>query len=103
MAFTSTIAFSAEDVAAAATMEPAFENLMLWLKIHKDVIVAMRIAEITDRGLFVALDTTLEGLASSVKEAFGSDSEKGFTRHERELGKLSQAWTMGQGSDRCQV
>ena len=73
MAFTSTIAFSAEKVAAAATMEPACENLLLGLKIHEDVIVAMRIAEITVLGLFVALNTTWEGPTSSAKEAFGID------------------------------
>ena len=54
-------------------MEPAFENMLLGLKIHADVIMALRVAEITDCGLFVVLDSTEQGLTASAKEAFGMD------------------------------
>ena len=57
MAFTSTTVFTADDSATAATVEPAFENLLLGWTLRKDFIMAMRFAEITDRGLFVSLDT----------------------------------------------
>ena len=85
LAFPTTLSFSAAHTAFSVTMEPAVENLLFGRKVHKDVNMALRVAEITDCGLFVALDSTVEGLAASAKEAFGVGLDV------RELGKLTQA------------
>ena len=59
--------------------------------VDEDVMAALRVAEITTRGLFVSLDMTEEGLEASANEAaFGIDPAEGFS-HMHELCKLTQA------------
>ena len=75
-------------------------QLLPWIRLLKpfrsvnlceQLITAFRVQEITDRELFVALDTSEESLRDTCKEAFGIDPSKGFA-HKRELGKVIEVW-----------
>ena len=55
----------------------------------EQLITVLRVQEIADRELFVALDTSEESLRETCQETFGIDSSKGFA-HKRELAKLSK-------------
>ena len=54
MAFSSTLSFSTAERAAAPTMGSGFENMLRGVKVHEEVITALRVAEIIARGLFVS-------------------------------------------------
>ena len=60
---------TAADKDAMQPLEPAFENLLCTANLHEDLISALRKEEILDREMFVALDSTEEGLAASAKDA----------------------------------
>ena len=53
--------------------------------------MVIRLQEIHDRQLFVALDRSEEGFCDMCKEAFHIDPSLGF-KHKRELGRLSTVW-----------
>ena len=78
---------SPDAIAAAPSMDPSLEALLRSV----NLCTAFRVQEITDRELFVALDTSEESLRDTCKEAFGVDSAKGFA-HKKELGKIIKAW-----------
>ena len=90
-ASTQFIQLSPEDIAAAPPMDPSLEALLRSVNLCEQLITAFRVQEITDRELFVALDTSEESLRDTCKEAFGIDPSKGFA-HKRELGKVIKAW-----------
>ena len=52
-AFNSTITISADQLATAPQLEPAFEHLLRNSTIHESVIGVLRINSITDRDTFV--------------------------------------------------
>ena len=84
------VTITAADKDAMQPREPAFENLLRTANLHEDVISALRKEEILDRDIFVALDSTEEGLAASAKDAFGVDPNNSFP-HKMELAKLERA------------
>ena len=104
MAFTSTLTFTPTMCSAAPSMDTGFENMLRSVEVHKDVTSALRLAEITTRGLFVSMDSTEEGLEASANEAFGIDTFESFP-HKREFGKLMQAWELAkvQNSRKAEV
>ena len=46
-------------------------------QVYEEILMAFQVQEIVDRGLFVALDSTEEGIRKTAQEAFGIDPEKG--------------------------
>ena len=85
------IQLSPEDIAAAPPMDPSLEALLRSVNLCEQLITAFRVQEMTDRELFIALDTSEESLRDTCKDAFGIDPSKGFA-HKRELGKVIKAW-----------
>ena len=85
------IQLSAEAISEAPSMDPSLEAVLRSVNLCEQLITAFRVQEITDRELFVALDTSEETLRETCKEAFGIDASKGFA-HKRELGKIIKAW-----------
>ena len=85
------IQFTPHELATAPSMDPALEALLRSVNLCEHLISAFRIQEITDRELFLALDTSEESLRDTCKEAFGVDPSKGFA-HKREFGKIIKAW-----------
>ena len=77
-------------ISAAPSMDPSLDALLRCVNLCEQLITAFRVQEITDRELFVALDTSEESLRETCKEAFGIDTSKGFA-HKRELGKIIKA------------
>ena len=86
------VQYSAQQLASAPPLDPALEALLRSVNLCEELIGAFRVQEVTDRELFVALDTSEESLRDTCKEAFGVDSTKGFT-YKRELGKIIKAWS----------
>ena len=72
-------------------MDPSLEALLRSVNLCEQLIMAFRVQEITDRELFVALDTSYESSRETCKEASGIVSSKGFA-HKTELGKIIKAW-----------
>ena len=91
MAFISTLTITAADKDAMQPLGPAFENLLRTANLHEDVISALRKEELVDREMFVAHDSTEDGLAASAKDAFGVDPSISFA-HKQELAKLKKVW-----------
>ena len=85
------IQFTPQELATAPSMDPALEALLRSVNLCEHLISAFRVQEITDRELFLALDTSEESLRDTCKEAFGVDPSKGFA-HKRELGKIIKAY-----------
>ena len=56
------IQLTAEAISAAPSMDPSLEALLRSVNLCEQLITALRVQEITDRELFVALDTS-DGLA----------------------------------------
>ena len=65
MAFVTTLTITAADKDAMQPSEPANENFLRIANLHEGVISALRKEEILDREMFVALDSTEDGLAAS--------------------------------------
>ena len=63
---------------SAPPLEPSLEALLREVNCHEEVLMAFRVQEIVDRGLFVALDSTEDGIRKTAQEAFGIDPEKGL-------------------------
>ena len=84
------VQFTPQELASAPSMDPALEALLRSVNLCEHLISAFRVQEITDRELFLALDTSEEALRDTCKEAFGVDPAKGFA-HKRELGKIIKA------------
>ena len=55
-AFTSSLELSSAQRADAPPLEPSLEALLREVNCHEEVIMAFRVQEIVDRGLFVAVD-----------------------------------------------
>ena len=83
--------FTDEQKSAAQQLDPSLEALLREVNLNEELIMAFRVQEIFDRGLFVALDTSEEGLRKTAEEAFGVDPAIGFV-HKRELAKIVKAW-----------
>ena len=83
--------FNDETKASMQPLEPAFENLLGTANLHEGVIIELGMEEILDREMFVALDSTEEGLAKSAREEFVVDPDISFA-HKKELAKLKIAW-----------
>ena len=83
--------FTDEQKSAAQQLDPSLEALLREVNLNEELIMAFRVQEIIDRVLFVALDTSEEGLRKTAEEAFGVDPAKGFV-HKRELAKIVKAW-----------
>ena len=64
------IEFTPEEMANAPPLEPGLEGLLRSQNLHEEVIMAFRVNEVLSRSVFVALDTTIEGL-SKTAETFG--------------------------------
>ena len=82
--------FTDEQKAAAQQLDPSQEALLREVNLNEELIMAFRVQEIHDRGLFVALDTSEEGLRKTAEQAFGVDPSKGFV-HKRELANIVKA------------
>ena len=63
--------FTDEQKSAAQQLDPSLEALLREVNLNEELIMAFRVQEIIDRGLFVALDTSEEGLRKTAEEAFG--------------------------------
>ena len=88
------IEFTPEEMANAPPLEPGLEGLLRSQNLHEEVIMAFRVNEVLSRSVFVALDTTIEGL-SKTAETFGINVASGEFVHKREMAKLISAWQQG--------
>ena len=86
----SSSSFTDEQKSAAQQLDPSLKALLKGVNLKEELIMAFRVQEIIDRGLFVALDTTEAGLRKTAEEAFAVDPAKGFV-HKRELAKIVKA------------
>ena len=71
---------SADAVAVVPSMDPSLEALIRSVNLCDQSITVFRVQEITDRELFVALDTLEESLRETCEEAFGVESSNSLTR-----------------------
>ena len=83
---------SSEQRASALPLEPSLEALLREVNCHEEIIMAFRVQEIYDRSLFVALESSEDGIRTTAQEAFGINPDKGFS-HKRELAKVVKAWS----------
>ena len=83
--------FSDAAKAAAPQLEPTLEAALRKYDVHEDIITGFRCNRIKSQAVFVALNRTVEGLADTLKEAFGVDPSKAFA-HKRELAQHIAAW-----------
>ena len=87
--------FSQEEQAAAPQLEPSLESLLRSHGVHESVIMACRCQDVVTRSVFVALDSSEEGLKDTAREAFGIDVSQGFP-HKRKFAKTNfSAWKKG--------
>ena len=61
---------SSEQRSAAAPLEPSLEALFREVNFHDEILMVFQVQDIVDRGLFVALDSTEEGIRKTAQEAF---------------------------------
>ena len=88
------IEFTPEEMANAPPLEPALKGLLRSQNLHEEVIMAFRCNEVLSRSVFVALDTTIEGLTKTA-ETFRIKVASGEFVHKREMAKLISAWQQG--------
>ena len=69
---------SPEAIATAPSMDPSLEALLRSVNVCEQLITACRVQAITDRELFVALDTSEESLRHTCKEGFQKFLSKPF-------------------------
>ena len=91
MAFTSKITITAEQLAAAPQLEPAFEHLLRNRSTHESVISTLRANEVVDRDTFVNMFLTEEALTAGASD-LGFDLVAGGLSHEREFARVATAW-----------
>ena len=63
--------FTPEQMATAPQLEPSFE-----MTLREKVITGFRVHNIKTAAIFAAMDTTVEELKETVREAFGVDTAK---------------------------
>ena len=73
----SCIKLSVEEIANATRLKPPLVGLLRAVDLHEDTITELRVREIKNRGLFVALDSTEEGFTVMCKQASGIDTDDG--------------------------
>ena len=83
-------------------LEPALEGLLRSSNVHEEIIMAFRCQDVLSRAVFVALDTTEEGLTETAT-AFGIKAKGGSFEHKREMAKLIAAWQQGRIQNEVKV
>ena len=68
--------FTPEQIAAAPQLEPSSEMTLRAADISEEVITGFRVHKIKTAAIFAAMDTTVEELKETVREAFGVDTAK---------------------------
>ena len=91
-AFNSTNTFTAERLASAPQLEPAFEHLLRNSKTHESVINTLRVNTITDRDTFVNVFDSGTALKDGASD-LGFDLTSGGSPHKREFARVVTAWT----------
>ena len=84
--------FTPEQIAAAPQLEPSFEKTLRAADISEEVIKGFRVRRIKNAATFAAMDTTLEELKDTIREAFGVDTAKYGLPHKVEWAKNHNAW-----------
>ena len=84
--------FTSEQVAAAPLLEPSFEMTLRAADISEEVITGFRVHKIKSAAIFAAMDTTVEELKETVREAFGVDTAKFGLPHKVEWANIHNAW-----------
>ena len=84
--------FTPEQIAAAPQLEPSFEMTLRAADISEEVITGFRVHKIKTAATFAAMDTTVEELKETVREAFGVDTAKYGLPHKVESANIHNAW-----------
>ena len=84
--------FTPEQIAAAPQLEPSFENTLRAADISEEVIAGFRVHKIKTAATFAAMDTIVEELKETVREAFGVDTAKYGLPHKVEWANIHNAW-----------
>ena len=89
--------FTAEQQGTAPHFDPSVEAVLRSHGVHDEIIMNFRRNNVLSQAVFVALDSSEEGLRSMTKYAFGIDlsSEGGFV-HKREMAKVIASWKESQ-------
>ena len=90
-AFSPTIAITAEQLAAAPQLEPAFEHLLRNSSTHESVINTLRVNEVVDRDTFVNMFDSESSLKDGASD-LGFDLTNGGLPRKREFAKVVTAW-----------
>ena len=88
---------TAEQQATTPHLDPSLEAVLRSHGVHDEIIMNFRCNNVLSQAVFVALDSSEEGLRSMAKDAFGFDlsSEGGFI-HKREMAKVIASWKEAQ-------
>ena len=89
--FTSKITVTAEQLAVAPQLEPAFEHLLRISSTHGSVINTLRANEVVDRDTFVNMFDTESALKEGASD-LGFDLANGGLPHKREFASVVLAW-----------
>ena len=84
--------FTSEQIAAATQLEPSFEMTLRAADISEEVITGFRVHKIKTGAIVAAMDTTVEELKETVREAFGVDTAKYGLHHKVEWANIHNAW-----------
>ena len=84
---------TSEEQAAAPHLDPFFEAVLRSHGVHDEIILNFRRNDVLSEAVFVALDTSEEGLRAMAKDACGLDlSPTGGLIHKREMAKVVASW-----------
>ena len=85
--------FTVEQQGTAPHLDPSLEAVLRSHGVHDEIIMNFRCNDVLSQAVFVALDSSEEGLRSVAKDAFGIDlsTEGGFI-HKREMAKVIASW-----------
>ena len=90
--FTSKFTYTAEQLAIAPQLEPAFEHLLRNSMTHESVINTLRANEVVDRDTFVNMFDTESALKKKGASDLGFDLVNGGSPHKREFARVVMAW-----------
>ena len=85
--------FTAEQQGTAPHLDPSLEAVLRSHAVHDEINMNFSCNDVLSQAVFVALDSSEEGLRSMAKDAFGIDlsTEGGFI-HKREMAKVIASW-----------
>ena len=90
-AFTSSITYTAEQIANSPPLEPAFEHLLRNATVHESVVHTLRVNAITDRETFVNMFDAEAALKEGASD-LGFNLSTGGLPHKREFARVVSAW-----------